>query len=175
LDSAELGIPGDLASEWEYYRQALHSLGISLNNSADELLWIGGDRSGILNSKNIYLLICDTQNFLIATGWCKNFWNWDLQLKVKLFLWLTANDKILTWSNLQRRGWEGPSRFYLCNYDCETTNHIFVHCSFTKQGWNIIKSLKFTSQNWRGRNLLDSLTKWMEFRFVYPNLAPLIC
>jgi hypothetical protein len=122
LDSAELGILGDLATEWEHYRRALHSLGISLNDSADELLWIGGDRSGILNSKNIYLAICDTQNFPIATGWRKNFWNWDLQLKVKLFLWLAANDKILTWSNLQRRGWEGPNRCYLCNYDCETTD-----------------------------------------------------
>jgi len=75
LDNSDLGISGGMATEWERYRQALQSLGITLTDIVDELHWIGGDHSRILTSKNIYVAICDTQNLPIATGWCKIFWN----------------------------------------------------------------------------------------------------
>jgi hypothetical protein len=50
----------------------------------------------------------------VATGWRKNFWSWNIQMKVKLFFWLVAENKVLTWQILQQKGWQGPGRCYLC-------------------------------------------------------------
>jgi len=43
-----------LAEEWDHYRALLAELGISLVNKLDELIWIGGDFSGVISVKNIY-------------------------------------------------------------------------------------------------------------------------
>jgi hypothetical protein len=121
------------------------------------------------------MALCATQNPMIVSGWRKNLWKWDLQQKVKLFLWLAANNKILTWQNLQWRGWEGPSRCHLCKNDSENTDHLFIHCPFTKSVWNKINSIKNYKQEWGGSNLDDSLSKWTKNRSASTSLAPLIC
>jgi hypothetical protein len=65
IGSSDLELSGDLAAEWDRFRQALQSSGITLTKNDDELQWIGGDASGIITSKNVYLAICATQNLLI--------------------------------------------------------------------------------------------------------------
>jgi hypothetical protein len=50
----------------------------------------------------------------------QNLWDWDLAPKLKLFTWLIMENKILTWDNLQHRGWSGPSIFSLCFKNPET-------------------------------------------------------
>jgi len=42
IGSSELELSGDLASEWDRFRRALHSSGIILTENDDELQWIGG-------------------------------------------------------------------------------------------------------------------------------------
>jgi hypothetical protein len=34
-------------------------------------------------------------------------------------------DKIITWKNLQKRGWVGPGFYHLCKGNQETGNHLF--------------------------------------------------
>jgi hypothetical protein len=46
LDSEELGMVGDLATEWEKFRRALIGSGVQLLDRLDELKWTGGDNSG---------------------------------------------------------------------------------------------------------------------------------
>jgi hypothetical protein len=50
-EEATLGLSGDLAKEWEVYRSVLLGAGIQLCDRDDELLWAGGDKSGILSVK----------------------------------------------------------------------------------------------------------------------------
>jgi hypothetical protein len=38
----------------------------------------------------------------------EKLWHWSLPLKLKNFIWLAANDKILTWDILLRRGGWDP-------------------------------------------------------------------
>jgi hypothetical protein len=42
-------------------------------------------------------------------------WKGILWPKVSIFLWLTAQNRILTWDNLLKRGFIGPSRCTLCH------------------------------------------------------------
>ena len=56
-------------------------------------------------------------------------------IKAEITLWLTLNNKLLTWDNLQKRGWIGPSRCALCHSDEETSSHLFNLCSYAKSIW----------------------------------------
>jgi hypothetical protein len=118
--------------------QGLVGSGIQLQDSTDELHWIGGDKSGLLSVKNVYWAIATKIWQQKTTGWRRKLWIWDLALKIKLFIWLVVENKILTWDNLQGRGWEGPNICHLCLKEPETVNHLLVNCYFTQQVWHII-------------------------------------
>jgi hypothetical protein len=76
--------------EWDKYKRALQASDISISNSVDELIWTGGDSTGILNTKNVYEAIISTQNFQNIKNWRKRIWKGNIQLKIKLFLWLAV-------------------------------------------------------------------------------------
>jgi hypothetical protein len=89
--------------------------------------------------------------------WYCEIWDWMLPLKIKLFVWLLLEKKILTWENLSKRGFEGPSRCVLCGINEENTNHLFVECRFTKDIWFIVlKELRLESR-WEGEKIVDCL------------------
>jgi hypothetical protein len=61
-----------------------------------------------------------------------------MPLKIKLFLWLSMEGKILTWDSLQKRGWEGPGRCPLCRKESESITHLFTSCTFARTVWDIM-------------------------------------
>jgi hypothetical protein len=65
ISGRDLGISGNLASEWEHYRDNLNEAGVSLNEKEDTLIWTGGDSSGKMSVKNIYATLIST--FRVAT------------------------------------------------------------------------------------------------------------
>jgi hypothetical protein len=105
INSLDMDLIGDLAAEWDRFRRALQASSVSLSENEDELLWIGGDSSGSLSKKNVYVALISTLNQLTLTGWRNRLWKWNIHQKIKLFLWLAVENKILTWNNLQLRGW----------------------------------------------------------------------
>jgi hypothetical protein len=74
-----------------------------------------------LTAKNVYNALASKLWIPNICGWQRTLWDWDLAPKIKLFTWLLLEDKILTWDNLQRRGWSGPSICYLCLQKPKTT------------------------------------------------------
>jgi hypothetical protein len=62
-------------------------------------------------------------------------WKLDGPLKINIFLWMALANKILTWDNGQKRGWNGLGWCCLCKSENELVDHLFVHCSFTKEVW----------------------------------------
>jgi hypothetical protein len=77
--------------------------GVSLYETNDNLLWTGGNSTGKVTVENIYYALISTQDFPIWRGWKVNIWKWKLQLKIKLFIWMAAKNRILSWDVLQRR------------------------------------------------------------------------
>ena len=41
--------------------------------------------------------------------WWTQVWKSEGPLKAKIILWLALSNKLLTWENLKKRGWHGPS------------------------------------------------------------------
>jgi hypothetical protein len=60
ISGRDLGISGNLASEWDHYCDNLNEAGVSLNEKEDTLIWTGGDSSGRLTVKNIYAALIST-------------------------------------------------------------------------------------------------------------------
>ncbi len=64
-----------------------------------------------------------------------HLWSIRVPLKVKVFLWLGARNKILTADLLSRRGWVGPSMCPLCGRDTERLEHLFFDCPYAREVW----------------------------------------
>jgi hypothetical protein len=105
----------------------------------DVLKWTDGDYSGQLTAKNVCNALETKQWINMIGGWRKKLWVWDCPQKLKLFVWLIAENKILTWGNLQHRGIIWPVLCHLCKSNWESINHVFVNFSFTISIWDKIK------------------------------------
>ena len=90
--------------EWVNYTRALIYSGIHLQPGEDILLWAGGDQSGSLSTENVYNFVASKLWPLQPPNWHSHIWSWDLAYKLKLFIWLEMEGKILTWDSIQRRG-----------------------------------------------------------------------
>jgi hypothetical protein len=178
VTSTDLGLSGTLATEWENYRIHLTVAGISPTDDYDEIRWTGGDGTCIITTKNIY-------NALAAELWQKNsdivkrkIWSWECPLKLKLFTWLLMEDKILTWNNLLKRGWQGPGYCYLCKGNEETTFHLFVHCPFTISIWCKTCIHLKVHCGWSGTSIKDCFDSWCTRNSnlpYYTSLYLLVC
>jgi hypothetical protein len=54
LSSAELNLNEALGKEWNTFRRNLIDSGAFIQDREDELIWTGGDNSGLITIKNIY-------------------------------------------------------------------------------------------------------------------------
>ena len=65
-------------------------------------------------------------------------WKVKMPLRVKVFMWVTLRNCILTEDNLRHRGWSGDDKCPFCGRE-ETVNHLFISCSVARLLWNILK------------------------------------
>jgi len=117
MNNNDPGLTSALGKEWDLYRLTIIKSVAILNAEKDKLLWFGGDDSGIPTVKNFYLNIIKTKNLTKAETWRRSIWHWKMPLKIKAFIWLALEGKIVTWDLLQKRGWEGLTRCPLCKSD----------------------------------------------------------
>jgi ribonuclease HI len=98
-----------------------------------------------------------------------------IQLKIKLFIWMAAYDKILTWEALQRKGWEGPGVCKLCKCNSESTNHLLVHCPFIKVVWLRLYKICHLKIQWVGTTVSDCFNEWTKEKSTSASLAAIAC
>jgi hypothetical protein len=151
--SEDLGLGGRLAFEWTCFRKDIILNGILLSRRPDELRWSGGNASGVITVKNLYEATEKRKQSCVVKGWRRNLWTWNCPLKLKLFTWLLVENKILTWENLQRRGYNGLGWCVLCNQNWESTFHLFVDCSFVRTVWSTLHTHRNISGSWAGSSI----------------------
>lgn len=64
-------------------------------------------------------------------------WKAHIPLKIRIFLWLAKQNRILTRDNLSKRGWQGDQSCIFC-HEQETVSHLFLTCSMVSQIWHWI-------------------------------------
>lgn len=134
------------------------------------LLKWGYTPSGKFSTQEAHTLLTHSQD-PIDPIW-DNLWSSSLWPKVSTFMWLLCHKRILTWDNLIKRGFTGPSRCPNCTDRDETIQHLMVTCPLAAFLWEKIifrcrregrtpGDLNSTIRNWPSApyssNLLNSL------------------
>lgn len=94
------------------------------------------------NPKGVYSVASGYQFLLshrlegVEVQWWKKVWNKFSSPKCNLFVWTLAQNRCLTWDNIQKRGFQGPSIYVLCGGGEEDSAHLFFRCSFASQLWH---------------------------------------
>jgi hypothetical protein len=175
LNGLDLQLNPSHRTEWDDFIRQLKAFGVRLQPQQDTLIWIGGDRSGSLSAKNVYLALAAQHWKTVIPFWRQKIWREHGPLKHKLFTWLLLENKLLFWDNLQKRGWEGPNRCALCTRDMESTLHVFVQCPFTCLLWTHITSALNVSTVWEGNDVKSCFQNWIQHNSSHTLLPSHLC
>jgi len=85
-----LELVGPLLVERHNFRCDLINSGILFQDKPDALILTGGDQTGIISVKNVYLAVEKLKWIHTTRIWRKTFWSWDCPLKLKFLFgrWL---------------------------------------------------------------------------------------
>jgi len=125
----------------------------------DQLIW-GHKDGGEFNLKEVCHYIMNQDQEDPAQQWVK-LWNSPQWPKIKIFQWLILHNLILTWENLRKHGFIGPSRCPLCEEKEETMNHLLDECTLTAEVWDWAASIFRQSNRIRG-NISTTINTWKE-------------
>jgi hypothetical protein len=104
-----------------------------LSHSNDKILWRWSTKGQFsVHSLYTWLDYGGIPNFDF-----KSIWSAHMPLKIKIFVWLLKQNRILTKDNLCKKGWNGDKSCVFCQEE-ETVNHLFLHCQFVRCLWNWI-------------------------------------
>ena len=87
-------------------------------------------KNGEVTTNSTYDLIVSTLTFPETKITMPRISACTIPLKIKSLLWLAIENRISTWDNLIRKGWNDLDRFCLCLGEEESINHIFLVCPF---------------------------------------------
>ena len=110
-----MGLEEGLRKEWEE-NVSLHKSNFILleEGRIDKLVWTKNPINGE-SAKLGYKTWAWEKHQGVKETWWKQIWKSEGPLEAKITLWMTLNNKLLTWDNLQKRGWNGPNRCALCH------------------------------------------------------------
>ncbi|CAN1762611.1 Putative ribonuclease H protein At1g65750 [Linum perenne] len=120
----------------------------------DQWVW-GGENHGQFSIKSAYKLIHDCADPSSTDPWM-TIWNWKGPNRVRFFLWLAVQDKLLTNGSRVRRHMTTDGSCPICHAAEETTIHVLRDCTFAKDVW---KHVRGAEANHRDGQL--PLTEWM--------------
>jgi hypothetical protein len=86
---------------------------------------------------------------------------------------MAAENNILTWDALQKKGREGLGFCYLWKHGSEDINHIFIHYTFLKTVCDRLTLLLQLKITWEGATLNDCFSTWTKDKSISKNMASL--
>ena len=123
---------GSLATEWDLYIRQVEATGIYLNEEMDRMTRVGNTFQSQIAVRDIYKHITNPLTTIEVPNQLHNIWRQELPLKLKCFIWLALHDKILTQSNLSRRGFYGPGICPICMLYSQDVSHLIHFPTNTK-------------------------------------------
>ncbi|XP_019422999.1 PREDICTED: uncharacterized protein LOC109332473 [Lupinus angustifolius] len=108
------------------------SSAIKLSNYKDRIFWTDST-DGSLSLKNAYKSIMPSTD---SRQWCKLIWSSSIPPSKSFTLWRLLNNKMPSDENLQARGCILASKCNLCHVQVESSQHLFLSCSFASAIWD---------------------------------------
>eukprot|EP00253_Pinus_taeda_P020669 PITA_20669 len=149
-------IPNSPAAVQRSLANELQKRRILKENDQDKLRW-GYEEKGTYTTKEAYLITL--KDHLTKDKLWEKIWNPPIWPKISTFLWLLSHNRVLTWDNLRKRKFEGPSICLNCKQEEETAVHLMQLCPFSRKIW---EKVTFRCQK-EGRELghvNNTLRKW---------------
>lgn len=142
--------------------QELTQRRIRYSHQQEKLRW-GHKHKGTFTTKEAHQLRYSDSQDNHDQIWAR-VWHSGLWPKISTFLWLLSKKCILTWDNLRKRGFIGPSRCPNCNLQAETISHLMESCTLAKQLWERVESCNNRAAP-RGEDITDNLRNWSKNPF----------
>eukprot|EP00253_Pinus_taeda_P006750 PITA_06750 len=163
---------GDNNHTAQLFNEGILKRKIRKTGEDDKLRWglKGNGNFSLKEARNI--LEKDEQGEILP--WSSKVWDNLLWPKIRTFLWLLMRNKTLTWDNLHKKGFVGPSRCPMCLEEPESMNHLSNTCEWASQLWHWMEgvlsssdrqldSIHSTILNWRtdfsGTHRVNSIWK----------------
>jgi hypothetical protein len=108
----------------------------NLSSDDDEPIWMFHS-SGVYNVNSFYAIVNNMGVVLVHTPAVSKL---DIPPRIHVFLWLLANNKLLTRDNLAKRRHVEDKSWLFCS-ESESVHHLFFDCFATKLVWPIIFDL----------------------------------
>lgn len=115
----DLDINDELYEIWNRYIHQLSMDRISLNHDVDKIYFHDDATKGHISIKGIYNYISSSHGGPQDKCWFYRVWSWHMPINIFLSNWLVWRNKVLTWENLCKRGFEGPGKCSLCHESYE--------------------------------------------------------
>lgn len=124
----------DQIEDWWRLRALLE--GVVLSSGRDRVYWA-------LESSNKYYAKSLYKN--LTTGGVRDMrmlaiWSCDIPLKVKIFMWMVAHDRIQSAIQLKKKKWAGPAECSASD-KTETTDHILFQCHIAVFLWYFVRNV----------------------------------
>lgn len=97
-------LTGILYTEWQHLLNSLPYSSIFTDPSSSDTIFWRWTSSGLFTVHSLYLWL--SNRGILNTSY-STLWHAKIPLKIKIFIWLLRQNKILTKCNLVRRGWQG--------------------------------------------------------------------
>ena len=101
--------------------------GLRLIAQSDSLIWAHNKQDGSVTANLVYDSIVQSSNPPVGSRLLALIWSGTLPRKISCFVWLALMNKLLTWDNLQKRGWIGPSICTLYSANDDSAQNLFFH------------------------------------------------
>lgn len=126
LSSSDLSLQGELVREWDMFVHNMHLDGINISIETSMLVWAWWNSSEIISTNSFYNAITSTLYHDKVIWWYALIRKWDFPIKLNIFTWIILKNKILSWKNLQNRGFQGPNICVLYRNGEENVDHLFL-------------------------------------------------
>ena len=103
----------------------------------DKRCWLPCKSKGFTVSAYYHLLVGHSEQFF---PW-KSIWKQKIPSRVAFFVWTAALGKCLAISNLRKRKVCILDWCYMCKCNCETVDHLFLHCPVALELWDMVFGL----------------------------------
>ncbi|KAA3488041.1 LINE-type retrotransposon LIb DNA [Gossypium australe] len=110
------------------------------DNGEDRIIWARSG-SGSFSIRSAYWTLKENSWKPKDDNW-KVVWNYQGPQRVRIFLWLVANQRLLTNSERSRRGITHSKACPSCGHDPEDTIHVLRDCWMAKETWKLVVPLE---------------------------------
>ena len=106
---------------------------VRLTHTVDQISW-RWTPNGIFTVNSLYKFL---EFGGVPVNTYNSIWKARIPLKIKIFLWLVRQKRILTKDRLSKQGWTGDTKCVYCSH-MESVDHLFVNCTYARSIWNWI-------------------------------------